>query len=238
MDLAELRAQLEEDLGWRSDELRLLRNSLLGELDKADWPSHAMRALLVMQYAHLEGFTQNAFHLYVRMVNEQRLPVDELHTNLLATSLADEFKILRSGASIGNQIEDEDDGTYLRRAKRHVNFVERVRSVSKGPLYVDPDHAVSMEMNLGADVLKKTMYMVGIPESSMDGSYFSSLEFVRRTRNDVGHGARTETIHPGLFEAHMTKCASFMNDLVRVVTAAVAEEWFRVNPESGAHAPR
>jgi hypothetical protein len=230
MDVTELRAELEEDLAWRLDELRLLRNALLGDLEQQKWPVHSMRTILVMQYAHLEGLTQNAFHLYVRAVNSCSLAVNDLHVNLLATSLVDEFKAMRAGLDQGLR-DDEDDGAYLKRAKRQVSFVERVRLAAKRPLYIDPDLAVSMEMNLGADVMRKTLYMVGIPESTMDGGYLSSLEFVRRTRNDVGHGARTETIPTGLFAAHMEKCEEFMNHIVRVITAGVAEEWFRADSD-------
>lgn len=230
MDVAELRTQLEEDLTWRLDELRLLRNDLLGNLEQSSWPAHSLRALLVMQYAHLEGLTQNSFHLYIRVINECKLPVAELHANLLATALVSDFKSLRTGAISGD--DEDSESTYLKRAKRHVSFVERVRVATRGPLYVDPDHAVSMEMNLGSDVLRKTLYMVGIPDSAMDGGYLSSLEFVRRARNDVGHGARTEAISINLFDAHMRKCESFMNHIVRIVTTAVAEEWFRIRQES------
>lgn len=226
MTPSELRAQLEEDLAWRLDELRHLRNTLLGDLEQHDWPVHAMRAILVMQYAHLEGFAQNAFSLYVRAINEQRITAKDLHPHLFACAVVKEFDAIRLGS--GNDQESED-GRLLRRAKHQVAFVQKMVGLADQILSIDVEAAVSMEMNFGSDVLKRTLYRLGIPDSAVRRSHFTSLEFVRIARNDIAHGSRKERIEPGLFDAHRRKCEQFMNDLSRMVALAVDREWFRAN---------
>ncbi|MFG3600276.1 MAE_28990/MAE_18760 family HEPN-like nuclease [Micromonospora chersina] len=231
MRLEEVRAELEEDLAWRLDEIRHLRNTLLGQVNRADWSVTAMRALLVMQYAHLEGFARNAFAIYVAVVNRQSLKAEEAHAHLFASALTAEFEALRRGAT--NDQEGED-GRLMRRAKLQVDFVERMRELGSGVLFVDVDSAVSMEMNFGADVLRRTLYRLGIPEAEVNRAYYNSLEFVRKMRNDIAHGSRKERIAPGEFEAHQRKCEEFMNELVRLVAAAIRSGWYRKQMRSPA----
>ncbi|MDX8056063.1 MAE_28990/MAE_18760 family HEPN-like nuclease [Lentzea sp. BCCO 10_0798] len=224
MNVTDLRERLEEDLAWRIDELRHLRNELLGSQETSEWPVSAMRAILVMQYAHLEGFAQIAFSYYVDAVNARSLQAHEIKSNLFASACTAEFEALRTGGS-GDQ--EDDDGRLSRRAKKQVEFVEKLRSISQTVVSIDPEAAVSMEMNFGKDVLKRTLYRLGIPESEVSTGYFASLEFVRRTRNDIAHGSRKERIDPGVFNAHRAKCESFMGELIRLITAAIRQEWFR-----------
>ncbi|MER6178842.1 MAE_28990/MAE_18760 family HEPN-like nuclease [Streptosporangium sp. NPDC001681] len=226
MTPAELRAQLEEDLAWRLDELRHLRNTLLGTREQKDWPVSSMRTILVMQYAHLEGFAQNAFSLYIRAINDQCISAKDIHPNLFACALVKEFDAVRLGA--GNDQETED-GRLMRRARHQVDFVQKMRSLSEQILSIDAEAVVSMEMNFGSDVLRRTLYRLGIPDGTVSKSHFTSLEFVRVARNDIAHGSRKERIEPGLFEAHRRKCEQFMDDLSRLITHAVDSEWYKAD---------
>jgi hypothetical protein len=223
MDVSDIRSELEEDLTWRLDEIRHLRNTLLGDVDSAQWPVVAMRSILVLQYAHLEGFAKNTFSIYVSAVNQQTLRASEIHPHLFASALTEEFESVRRGAG---DTESEDD-RLTRRAKNQVQFVERLRTLSGEVCRIDVDSAVSMEMNFGRDVLRRTLYRLGIPEDSFDHAYYMALEFVRRTRNDIAHGDRKERIEPGAFEANIRKCEDFMNALNRLITRAVSEDMFK-----------
>lgn len=225
MDLAELRSELEEDLSWRLDEIRHLRNELLGDMAGDPWPIPAMRAILVMQYAHLEGFAKNSFSLYVTFINERELPASEIKSNLFASALIDEFEHVRNGRYGGEQ--DGEEGRLLKRARHQVGFINRIRSLHSEPVAIDPEAAVSMEMNFGSDVLRRTLYRLGIPESAVGKEYFKAIDFVRRMRNDIAHGSRKERIERGAFEAHQRKCEEFMNNLTRLISQALGEEWYR-----------
>lgn len=230
MSVADFRSELEEDLAWRLDELRHLRNALLGDLQREDWPVTALRAILVMQYAHLEGFARNAFSIYVNAVNERRLLADEAHPHLFASALIPEFDALRRGANpeqAPNNEPDSEHGRLTKRALVQVEFVQKLRDMGEKPLSINVESAVSMEMNFGSDVLRRTLYRLGIPEEEVARTYYNSLEFVRKMRNDIAHGSRRERIPPGEFEAHQRKCEAFMGELVRLITMAIGSEWFR-----------
>lgn len=188
-----------------------------------------MRAILVMQYAHLEGFTRNALSLYVSLVNSRQLFADKLQPQLLAAALAKEFKALYNGEFS----PEEPDGRLSRRARGHVAFLDRLKALSNSPIEISAEAAVPTEMNLGPDVLRRNLYLLGIPEDKVSKAQYKAIEFVKKTRNDIAHGSRTEVIPPGLFEAHRIKCEQFMGDLSRIITQAAAEEWFK-SPASNA----
>src|SRR5271154_5414976 len=230
MDVSDIRSELEEDLAWRLDEIRHLRNSLLGDVDRDQWPAVAMRSILVLQYAHLEGFARNCFSVYVTAVNRQTLSASELHPHLFASALIVEFEAVRRGVG---DTESEDD-RLTRRARNQVHFVQRLRALNDEVCQIDVDSTVSMEMNFGRDVLRRTLYRLGIPEDSFDHAYYTALEFVRRTRNDIAHGNRRDRIAPAEFEANIRKCEDFMSALNRLITRAVSEEMFKLGDGTAA----
>ncbi|WP_147457437.1 MAE_28990/MAE_18760 family HEPN-like nuclease [Micromonospora sp. CV4] len=227
MKLSDLRLELEEDLSWRLDELRHLRNELLAGSDPESWPVSALRAILVMQYAHLEGFARQAFGLYIDAINAKGLKASELKPHLFASACISEFEALRTGATGQSDERSAEEGILTRRAVRQVDFIQKIRALNETPVTIDPQAAASMEMNFGTDVLRRTLYRLGIPESEVSRSYFHSLEFVRRTRNDIAHGSRRSRIDVRLFDRHRRKCEQFMDDLARLITSAVSREWFR-----------
>ena len=222
MNITELSAELEEDLSWRLDELRHLRNALLGDERPEQWSATAMRTILVMQYAHLEGFTRNSFAVYVNAINERALMANELQPQLMASALTAEFEAVRK--NVGSDEEKEEDGRLTRRAKNQVAFVQRIQDVSNSHIALVAEVAASMEMNLGRDVLRRCLYMLAIPSSQVNNQQFNAIEFVKNTRNDIAHGSRREVISPRMFKVHREKCEQFMSDLIRLVTMAVSNE--------------
>ena len=220
-----MRAQLEEDMSWRLDEIRHLVNKLLHDQKPAEVPVVSLRAVLVMQYAHLEGFTRNALALYVDSINSCNLPAKELQPELMMAALTNEFDGLRKASDIN---ANEEDGKLTARARRQIAFVRKLQELSIGPISIAAEVAVSMEMNLGRDVLKRALVSLGIPVERVTRDQYSSIEFVKTVRNDIAHGSRKERIPEGMFLAHLRKCEEFMGELARILTQAASEEWFRV----------
>lgn len=227
MNVAEMRAQLEADILWRLDEIRHLRNLLLQGEEPEKASVYSLRAILVMQYAHLEGFTRTALSLYIDAINSQRLPAKSLRPELLAAALAGEFDTLRRGVPASG-----DDGKMTTRARHQIAFVQRLQELSEGPVSIAAEVAVSLEMNLGSDVLKKCLVALGISTEKVARDQYSAIDFVKNVRNDIAHGGRKEKIPGGLFSAHLKKCEEFMNELARVLTRAVSEKWFLVQVDN------
>ncbi|WP_416963124.1 MAE_28990/MAE_18760 family HEPN-like nuclease [Streptomyces sp. Agncl-13] len=229
MNVSEMRAQLEADILWRLDEIRHLRNLLLQGEEPEKASVYSLRAILVMQYAHLEGFTRTALSLYIDAINSQSLPAKSLRPELLASALAGEFDTLRRGASA-----TADEGKMTTRARHQIAFVQRLQQLSEGPISIAAEVAVSLEMNLGSDVLKKCLVALGISTEKVRRDQYTAIDFVKNVRNDIAHGGRKEKIPSGLFTAHLKKCEEFMNELARVLTRAVSEKWFLVQVDNNA----
>lgn len=88
--LLDIRAQLEEELTWRRDEIRLLRNQL-SNIRKENDQRRYRKALIVMLYSHYEGFCSTAFQIYIKAINDARLKRRELNHHLAACSFSKEF---------------------------------------------------------------------------------------------------------------------------------------------------
>ena len=65
MNLADIRAELEDELRWRTEELRFFKNQL-SDFRSDDERNRFRRALVVMLYSHFEGFWKAAFSIYVK----------------------------------------------------------------------------------------------------------------------------------------------------------------------------
>src|SRR5262245_48557059 len=68
MNLADVRAELEEELAWRKEEIRFLKNQMT-EMKTEDERERFRRALVVMLYSHFEGYWRAAFSTYVKALN-------------------------------------------------------------------------------------------------------------------------------------------------------------------------
>jgi len=63
MTIEKLREEMEYELTWRTDELRMLKNNLSLILKDEDKDKYR-KSLIVMLYAHFEGFSKTCFNSY------------------------------------------------------------------------------------------------------------------------------------------------------------------------------
>jgi len=68
MNLEDIRAELEEDMLWRQEEINYLHNQLKNE-HKEKRKDILRRALVVMLYAHYEGFCKNALVTWISAIS-------------------------------------------------------------------------------------------------------------------------------------------------------------------------
>jgi hypothetical protein len=94
MNLVQLRAELEADQAWRRDEIRFFQNQA-ARLDTTERPNPFQRVLILLLYAHFEGFSRFALTLYVNAVNGTGMICGEANSAIAAASLANLFRDLR-----------------------------------------------------------------------------------------------------------------------------------------------
>lgn len=221
MDVADLRAELELELQWREEELRRLRNSLR-PVRGSEWSRSSMRAIILMEYAHIEGFSQFALGMYALAVRRSGKPVRELKSAFLALALQRAFTDLRQGR-VHVETLDDAAGKMLRRARRHVQIVGDFRSFEEQPLPEDATE-ISFEMNVGRDVLQRNLLLLGLEDVFTDA--YGMLEWLRRRRNDIGHGQSRLNISDVDFQDMLLVAEAFRGHLVRLLTEAFTTNAF------------
>src|SRR5262249_18812163 len=93
MNLADIRAEIEDELQWRLEEMRFLKNQLVDLRTKEQRDRHR-RALVVMLYSHFEGFWKATFSIYVKAINAEAIRCKDSTHSLVAASLFDLFASL------------------------------------------------------------------------------------------------------------------------------------------------
>jgi hypothetical protein len=93
LDAAAIRAELELELEWREAEIRFLQG--LGSNLSEDKLGQYRRSIVLVVYAHLEGFFKSALEVYAVHLNGANCKVGDVAWAIAAASLATVFKRLR-----------------------------------------------------------------------------------------------------------------------------------------------
>lgn len=221
MNLANVRAELEDELWWRLEELRFFKNQLADQRT-VDQRNRFRRALVVMLYSHFEGFWKAAFSIYVKALNaECILCKDALHT-LVAASLFD----LLAGLTDHQRKHDffrtkAPDDTKLHQLHRQVEFLSRLPDVENTTVAIPIDKVVDPESNLKPDVIRKNLFRLGFPHNLFQ-SYEGTIHQLLNMRNSVAHGATRLGIEEDEFNKLESAVLNIMEDVIKMLF-----EWLR-----------
>jgi hypothetical protein len=218
VDLAELRAEIEEEREWRERELRLLRNQV-SALSNEDVRRIARKALVVMLYAHFEGVCKSIISIYVNKLNLLQLPVRDVAPSLGAASLSDVFQALRDPNRKCKEFSKQlPDDTALHRFARDLEFVEVAWQIAGRPMQIDVDQTVDTESNLKPVVLRKILYRLGL-DPKMAEPWEGVINQLLNRRNDVAHG----TAKSGLAEKDYTALEQAVNLVIDALVQAISQ---------------
>lgn len=186
MNLASLRAELEQDMKWRFDEIRYLQN--IGSfVSSPEDRKRYQRSLVVMLYAHFEGFCKFSFTLYVNAVNSANITCGEANYAIAASSLHDLFTALRDPSGKCPEFRNTlPDDTKLHRLAREREFVEKTDLFLRRPIKI-PDDAIDLESNVTPKVLSKNLYQIGLPHDLFKGQT-GDINKLLNYRNNIAHG--------------------------------------------------
>ena len=222
----QLHAEMETERAWREEEMRFLQNRCK-DLSDGDREKYS-RALILMAYAHVEGFTKFALLSYIRCVNSSGLKCDEVVESIAAASLNDVFLALSNPEKKSDLFRDVPDDSALHRFARQREFVEYSAAILASPLSLS-DNVVNTESNLWPVVLRKNLFRLGLPHerfSHLDGM----LSMLVNTRNEIGHGAFAKPIKWALYEKLRTTALEVMKDLQSIIFTASDLKWYKRAP--------
>lgn len=186
MNIPDLRAELEADRAWREDEVRRLQN--LGEtLGDAEERDRYRRALVLMLYAHFEGFCKFALSLYCSAINRARIQCEQADFALAAASLAILFRDLRNPDKKSDIFRHSlPDDNKLHIFARDREFVQRSTEFLRRAVEI-PDGVVDMESNLTPTVLSKNLFRLGFRHNAFE-EWYGDMNKLLEFRNKIGHG--------------------------------------------------
>ncbi len=209
MNIKEIRAELEEDQAWRQKEIRFLQNQAAGISAKKEQDMFR-RAIVLLLYAHFEGFCKFAFKLYIDAINTLNIRCGQANYAIAAASLADLFNVLRNPdkkcAEFRHALPDD---TKLHRFARDREFMERTDEFAKRPVKI-PDTVVSMEDNLTPLVLRKILYRLGLPHNQFE-SVKHEIQQLLEYRNGIAHGSMQNGVELEKYESLRTAAYAIMN---------------------------
>lgn len=231
MKIEEFRTQLEEEMSWRSDEIRFFQNQC-ALIEKEENQDKFRRALVLLLYSNFEGLCKFALTLYVSAINSENIPCGSATRAVAAAALSDVFHYLRDGnGKIKNfakmALPDEKD---LHRYGRDREFIENAVAIMERPIVIS-EKVVDAESNLNSSVLRKILYRLGLPHDQFS-DIEPEIEKLLKLRNRIAHGETKEGIDEKLYETLRTSAFTIMNTVIRNISNAFSERQFLREPNT------
>jgi hypothetical protein len=212
-------AELEQDLAWRHDELRLLSNTM-SSLRREGERDRFRRAQLVMLYAHVEGFCKVAFLIYIKAINQSGTPISSISDELVASAFDDLFHALQFGDQKGKVFSSKlPADPKLHIVARRRDFIAEYENILRRRILL-PDSTVNTESNLGSTVMRRNLFRLGFSEDRM-AEYDQSLDELVNRRNNIAHGSDDSIVKATDYDRLQKSVFRAMDELALVIVDAI-----------------
>lgn len=218
LDAAKIREELELEREWRDDELRFLENQG-AHLVGADLAKFR-RSVVLLIYAHMEGFCKFALTAYAAHVNAAGCLVKETEWAIAAASLAKVFSRFRDNdlkSDLFRRILPQD--AKLHRFCRERDLLEQLEEFERQLACIQIDDVVDMESNLTDAVLRKVLYRLGLPIDVAD-KFQAEIRKLLALRNNIAHGAMRDGVKDELYLELRRASAAVCDELTKAVFEA------------------
>lgn len=208
-DLAEFRADLEESLNWRLEEYFCLKN-----LIRDDDVIPTIKTLIVMLYAHFEGFFKDALEVFVNFINSIQEKRNFFIPALIAASLNREyaaFENMNRKCKLLSTVPPAE--STLHRYHRRIELSHIFSSNYMTDTLRIEEKIINTQSNLNYEVLQENMYILGL-DYSMFQDRISIINRLVSLRNSVAHGAQRNPISIEELEVLEGNTLAIMNTLI------------------------
>ena len=216
MNLDNVLAELEDDLNWRANEMRFHRNILLNLATEKE-QSVFRKSMVVMLYAHYEGYSKVAFGIYASEINKLSLTCNDVNSFISAASLSDLFTALfdtQRKCDLFRRTLPED--TVVHRLARQVELINVLDDVGKRKVAIPVDFVVDTESNLKPAILRKILFRLGFPHNAFE-QHEGLIEKLLGIRNSVAHGELTSGVGEKLYNDLENATYTILNEVKGMV---------------------
>ena len=222
----QLSIELEQELLSRTEEILKIENlfEISCRSDEDNISGIARKALVLLLYAHFEGYCKQVFQHYILYINRMRIPLSELKLGLVAANLNTEFRKLFDTNHKPVDIKSfSGDGALQQFGRKrefligYDTYVSRTADISEA--------FINTEANLKPDVLRRILFQLELDCTAAD-IYLGVIHKLVNIRNSFAHGERIG--YPSKMEYSEYRGAAFdtMKEIKLLVEAAFREQAF------------
>ncbi len=180
MKYEQFEQSLDEDLGWRKVEI-----SELLFLAKENGNEVLLKSVILLLYAHWEGYIKKSSKLYIKYISEKRIKLNELCFN---------FKAVAIKEHISRCIDTKDKLTLANELAFVSSFLKFENKKFKVDINLDNDFENSIidtESNLKPKVFKNIIGILGLNyKNALEAREHYINSHLLANRNAIGHGSK------------------------------------------------
>lgn len=220
-----IRAELEEELTWRRDEMRFLKNQLV-DISGNGKKMKYRKSLIVMLYSHYEGFFKFALLLYVKCINNENIKCCDATAEVVAGSWHSIFNAMESGDKKLRIFQTPlPEGDFIHKFSRRKDFVENLPNFENTSVNI-PDSTIDTASNLKPDVLKKNLYRVGL-EYDLFNANDGNISRLINHRNNVAHGNQRNGLTSRDYDELERVVFRMMDEFMSVIVSSLQQSAYR-----------
>lgn len=219
-------ADLEQDRAVREAEIRLIENYWAGA--KSDDERNMLaRSLVLLTYAHIEGFTKFALITYAEVINALKLPCHQAALPLVAATLNRLFAALRDVNTKHPLFRDAPNDHDVQLVARHRDFIEQYE-LAMDEIVQIPDSAIDTGANLNARMLKRALFQLGLNVPAL-AMHHDTINRLLGERNAIAHGDRLKKPKAEAVSAYLDTTFKVMQVIQQeIFTALSTGAFYRV----------
>lgn len=221
-----VRDELEENITSRRNEIRFLKNQL-AYINKEYQKDQYRRALLLMLYAHLEGFFKFSMLSYIRCINDEKICRSDVNCSIAAASFQDAFHDLFSQRNFRVLNTGLAEDAILHEAAKQIEFVNRLHEFYEQDVLI-PEGLIDTS-NLKPEVLKKCLFLLGFQYDAFKDHDNVLRELLGR-RNSIAHGAESKGIEEELYDKLEKSAFKIMENIMTFVVDALKSKSYLRTP--------
>ena len=228
MEVDEVRETLEDELRWREEELAFFNNILNDISDKKK--DQYRKSLILLLYAHFEGFVKVALLTYLQYLNKKKLIISSVCIELMASGLERQFKAY-DNLDVKSKIFKRKlpDHTKLHRLCRRIHFLEEMDDFKSNKLVLTDD-IINTESNLWYIVLQKNLLKLGF-SIDLFAKYQPDIDRLVNRRNSIAHGNSRLGVTLNEYENWKNIVYDIETHLIRTIYDYLLHEKYLVNKQ-------
>lgn len=216
--------ELEDDRASREQEIRLVENIIAKSTSPAE-QNMLRRSLVLLTYAHLEGFSKFSLSAYAGAVNALKLPCRDASTPLVALTLSKVLGALRDANSKHPEFSRLAEDRELHLLARERSFIENFERIILQSVVI-PDHVVDTKSNLSSIVLKRNLYQLGL-QYPIVSKHGGTIDRLLGVRNAIAHGDKLKNPKPREVSEYLTAAFDVMKFVQDEIFGALRQKMYQ-----------